>query len=142
MSRKLTTVPISRSQRIPEVPDKQSLEKKDQILKYRHKSDYNQRCGVRERLPLNEGDTVWIPSRPTEAVVGVEVAPRSYEVITLSGITRKNRNGIVTAPLTTSHGATNQEPTETDGMESSTSKTAIPESSAPERFQTEHISLP
>ena len=34
-SKLCTTVPIKRSQRIPEVPDKQSFEKKVQILKYK-----------------------------------------------------------------------------------------------------------
>ena len=35
---------------------------------------------------MNQGDTVWIPNQDSEAVVGEEVAPSSYEVSTPNGI--------------------------------------------------------
>ena len=42
---------------------------------------------------------MWIPARETEAVVEEEVAPRSYEVTTPSGVTvRRNRRDLVTIP--------------------------------------------
>ena len=42
---------------------------------------------------------MWIPARETEAVVEEEVAPRSYEVTTPSGVTvHRNRQDLVTIP--------------------------------------------
>ena len=41
------------------------------------------------------GDHVWMPDRNTEAVVGEEAAPRSYVVITPTGVTRRNRKDVI-----------------------------------------------
>lgn len=98
MSRKYrTTVPIAREQRSPKVPDMGLVKSKDKTCKKTQKQNYDKRHRSRELPPLTAGDAVWIPARETEAVVGEEVAPRSYEVTTSSGSTiRRNRRDLVT----------------------------------------------
>ena len=74
MSRKLqTTVPISKSQHIPNVPNMINMtlvKKKEQQLK----QNATMINIMMSELPLlNQGDTVWIPNQDTEAFVGEEV---------------------------------------------------------------------
>ena len=63
------------------------VEGKDEALKTTQKRDHDKRHRSRDLPHLSTGDTVWIPAHETEAVVEEEVAPRSYEVTTPSGVT-------------------------------------------------------
>ena len=100
MSRKLrTNVPISRSQRQPKLVDASALENKDQTLKAKQKRHFDRHHGVRELSALDYGDVVWIPKSETEAIVGRQVAPRSYEIVTSNGAaTRRNRQDMILTP--------------------------------------------
>ena len=99
MSRQIcTTLPSTRVQRLPRVPDSLSLHQKDAKVKSRQKHEYDKRHGVQDLPPLNPGDTVWIPDRKTEAEVVEEVHPRSYEVQTPQGNFRRNRRHLLPSP--------------------------------------------
>ena len=103
MNRKLrTTVPMTREQRKPKVPDQTLIKAREEEIKKNLKRNYDRRYGVRELPELNPGDIVWIPDREEEAVVQEEVAPRSYRVNTPEGTVRRNRRGLVHMPETDS----------------------------------------
>lgn len=99
MSRALrTTVPSTRKQREPRVPDTMTVRAKDQQLKARQKKNFDRHHGVRELSPLGPGDTVWIPDRSSEAQVSDQVHHRSYEVTTEDGTFRRNRKDLIVLP--------------------------------------------
>ena len=99
MSRKLrTVVPITREQRIPQVPDIDTLKEREKQLKDRQKRNFDKRHGVRDLPQLIPGDLVWMPDREEEAVVEEEVAPLSYDVSTSGGTLRRNRRNLVQLP--------------------------------------------
>lgn len=100
MSRRLrTTVPITRGQREPGVPDMALVRSRDQSLKERQKQNFDKRHRSATLPSLAPGDTVWVPGRDSEAVVGEEVAPRSYNVTTASGAqVRRNRRDLIAIP--------------------------------------------
>ena len=76
MSRKLrSTVPMLRSKRIPQIPETEAVKDKDEENKRRQKENFDRHHGARELSDLSPGDSVWLPDRKTEAVVGEEVAP-------------------------------------------------------------------
>ena len=107
MNRKLrTTVPITREQRKPKVPDQQSLRAREEEIKRNQKKNFDSRRGVRNLPELEEGDLVWIPDRQIEAVVQEEVAPRSYNVSTPDGTVRRNRRDLVQMPERDTNGET------------------------------------
>ena len=93
MSRRLrTTIPMSRRQREPKLPDVRSLTKRDQTLKLKQKEDFDKCHGAQELSELDYGDVVWVPDHETQAVVGEQVAPRSYKIVTSEGMsTWRNR---------------------------------------------------
>lgn len=96
MNRKLrTTVPITREQRKPKVPDQQSLLAREEEIKRNQKKNFDSRHGVRDLPELEEGELVWIPDRQAEAVVQEEVATRSYNVSAPDGTVRRNRRNLV-----------------------------------------------
>ncbi len=96
MCRRLrTTVPGTRNQRTPKLPDPVSLREKEEQLKKRQKENFDSHHGVRELPPLTSGDTVWVRDRETEGSVGEEVAPHSYEVTTADGTYRRNRRHLI-----------------------------------------------
>ena len=76
-----TTVPSTRKQRRPRVPDIVSVRTKDQQLKARQKENFDTRHGARELSPLSPGTSTWIPDRSSEALVSGEEDHRSYEVV-------------------------------------------------------------
>ena len=80
-----TTVPSTRSQRAPKIPEAALLRMKDEHLKTRQKENFDTHHGVRELPPLTPGDKVWVPDRETEGSMAEEVAPHSYEVTTADG---------------------------------------------------------
>ena len=86
MSRILrSTVPSTRKQRIPRVPEASSVRAKDEQLKARQKRNFDSHYGVRELALLSPGDTVWIPDQSSEAQVCDEVDQRLYEVTSQDG---------------------------------------------------------
>ena len=100
MSRRLrSTVPISLKQRMPEKPDMAMVRDRDEEIKEKQKRNFDRRHRSTELPPLSPGDLVWLPSQEKEAVVGEEVAPRSYQVITPNGFeTRRNRQDLIALP--------------------------------------------
>jgi len=72
-----TTVPSTRSQRVPKVPDAVSLRAKDERLKSRQKLNFDSHHGARELPPLAPGDTVWVPYCESEGSAGKEVVSHS-----------------------------------------------------------------
>ena len=90
MNRKLrTTVPMTREQRKPKVPDQTLVRAREEEIKRNLKRNYDRRYGVRKLPELNPGDAVWIPDRKEEGMVQEEVAPRSYRVNTPEGTVRQ-----------------------------------------------------
>ena len=61
---------------------------RDHTHKTRQKKNYDQCHGVIELSALNYGDIVWVPDCANKAVVGEQVAPRSYELVTGRGTDR------------------------------------------------------
>ena len=56
---------------------------------------------MRELSALDYGD-VWVPKNETEAIVGRQVAPRSYEIVTSNGAaTHRNRQDMILTPSST-----------------------------------------
>ena len=91
MCRKLrTTLPCTRQQLAPTLPDMSVFQARDARLKNRQKTNFDQRRGVRELSPLEPGDTVWLPDIEREAEVTAEVATHSYKVTSDNGSTRRN----------------------------------------------------
>jgi hypothetical protein len=93
-----TTVPTTRAQRKPNIPDLTLVKTKDQQIKHRQKKDFDSHHGARELPPLQPGDHVWIPGRGSEAEVEGEVAPQSYQVVTGDGTFRRNRRDLIRLP--------------------------------------------
>ena len=56
-----TTVPITREQRKPKVPDQVSLQARKKEKKRNQKRNFDSRHGVRHLPELEQGDLVWIP---------------------------------------------------------------------------------
>ena len=75
-----TTVPSTRNQRVPKVPDSVIVREKNKHRKIRQKQNFDSHHGVQELPPLAQGDTVWIPDHESEGITQEEVAPHSYEV--------------------------------------------------------------
>ena len=111
-----TTVPSTRSQRAPKVPDTEQLQEKERELRRRQKSDFDRHHGARDLPPLSPGDTVWLPEREVEGTVEQEVGPRSYEITTPEGTYRRNRRTLIQLRGTPDSGqqdeGTNEEVTE------------------------------
>ena len=101
MSRKLrTTLPSTRKQRIPKVPDAEEVKARDKMTKDRQKRNFDKHHGARVLPPVDEGDRVWIPTRNEEAtVIDTDVAPRSHVVRTEQGSEiRRNRRDMIQLP--------------------------------------------
>jgi len=96
MGRKLrTTVPITRQQRKPIVPDHSAVTERDKREKARQAENFNFHHGARQLPTLQPGDTVYVKDRDSTGTVLREVAPRSYEVDTSDGTVRRNRRHMV-----------------------------------------------
>jgi len=96
MGRKLrTTVPITRQQRKPIVPDHSAVIERDKREKARQAENFNFHHGARQLPTLQPGDTVYVKDRDSTGTVLREVAPRSYEVDTSDGTVRRNRRHMV-----------------------------------------------
>ena len=93
-----TTVPTTRAQRKPQIPDLTSVQAKDQKSKARQKKDFDTHHGARELPPLQPGVQVWVSGKESEAEVQGEVAPQSYGVETEDGTFRRNRQQLIRLP--------------------------------------------
>lgn len=104
MSRTLrTTLPTTRKQRTPKVPDAEEVRARDKQAKDRQKKNFDQYHGVRVLPDLKTGSKVWIPAKETEATVQSQVAPRSLQLSTDQGSEiRRNRRDIIALPETNS----------------------------------------
>lgn len=103
-----STVPTTRAQREPKVPDLTSVRMRDQQSKARQKRNHD---GARELPPLQPGDQVWIPQRQREGVVQDEVSPQSYNVDFGGDTIRRNRRDLIRLPNAETD-ATPEEPSE------------------------------
>ena len=90
-----TTVPTTREQRKPKIPNLKAIRDRDHKQKERQKKDFDSRHRAREWLPLLPGDQVWLPGREIEAEVLEEVSPQSYTVSSGEGTYRRNRRDLV-----------------------------------------------
>lgn len=93
-----TTVPTTRAQREPCIPDLSLVRSRDKTNKARQKKNFDSHHGARELSPLLPGDQVWVPQRECEGEVQEEVTPRSYTVETEDGSVRRNRRDLIRLP--------------------------------------------
>ena len=93
-----STVPTTRSQREPQIPDLTSVRARDEKNKARQKQNHDLHHGARELSPLQPGDQVWLPQRQSEGEVQEEVAPQSYSVATEGDTIRRNRRDLIRLP--------------------------------------------
>ena len=111
-----STVPTTRSQREPQVPDLTTVRARDKQSKARQKRNYDAHHGARELSPLKPGDQVWISQKQREGEVQSEVVPQSYTVESQGDIVRRNRRDLIRLPVPDTV-ATHSEPGEqTDTM--------------------------
>ena len=80
------------------MPDYSLLARREREMRMQQKHTFDQRHKARRLDPLAPGDLVWIPQNQTEGTVLREVAPRSYQVTTPSGILRRNRQQLRLLP--------------------------------------------
>ena len=73
-----STVPTTRAQRDPKIPDLSEVRARDKRNKARQKRNHDTHRGARELPQLQPGDQVWVPQRQREGEVQREVAPQSY----------------------------------------------------------------
>ena len=91
MCRRLrTTVPVVPEQLQPKMPDYGLLARREREMRMLQKPTFDQRHKAHRLDPLAPGDLVWIPQNQTEGTVVTEVARRSYQVTTPSGVLRRN----------------------------------------------------
>ena len=83
----LTIVQTTREQLKPRVPDRTEVIRRDKCQKQRQEKTFNTR---RELSKPSPGNTVWVPDRDLEAIVGHETNPQSYEVETDEGTYQRN----------------------------------------------------
>ena len=99
MNRKLrTTVPISRDQRLPTVPDYAEVTERDRVEKERQAKNYNQRHAAKELPVLLPGSAVYAPDRKSTRKIVNQTATRSYLVQTNEGTYRRNRRHLIETP--------------------------------------------
>ena len=111
-----STVPTTRAQREPRIPDVTKVQARDKQSKARQKRNHDTLHGARELQPLIPGDKVWIPQRQSEGEVQGEVAPRSYSVESGGETIRRNRRDLIRLPQSES-GVTPSEPGEQSDAE-------------------------
>ena len=64
MSRTLrSSIPTTRAQRVPQIPDSVTVGAKDDTIKARQKRNFDSRHGARTLPTLKQGDSVWLPDR-------------------------------------------------------------------------------
>ena len=101
MSRKLRSIiPVLPSTLKPCIPDHESLQKKEALIKERQRLNFNKHHAARQSPPLQPGDSVFIRDLQRQGqVVQQHISPRSYLVRTERGNTvRRNRQALVATP--------------------------------------------
>ena len=94
-----TTLPTTRKQRAPQVPDQNEVKTRDEKEKLKQKHNFDKHHGARPLSTVQTGTKVWIPARQTEGTVNQEVAPHSLLVSTEDGAElRRNRRDIIELP--------------------------------------------
>lgn len=101
-----STIPTTRDQRFPRVPDPDTVQANDAKLKARQKENHDSHHGVRVLPSLSPGVSVWMPDRQTEASVNQEVGPQSFEVTSSDGTYRRNRRDLIALPDPSDHSRT------------------------------------
>ena len=97
-----TTLPTTRKQRVPQVPDQKTVKTRDEREKLRQKHNFDKHHGTRPLPAVQPGTKVWIPARQMEGTVHEEVAPRSLTVTTEEGSElRRNRRDLIQLPTET-----------------------------------------
>ena len=97
-----TTLPTTRKQRVPQVPDQKSVKTRDEREKLRQKHNFDKHHGTRPLPAVQPGTKVWIPAKQMEGTVHEEVAPRSLTVTTEEGSElRRNRRDLIQLPTET-----------------------------------------
>ena len=91
-------VPSSRVAQKPHVPDRKLLVEWEEELRRKQKDTFECHHRAQDLLPALPGVLVFVPDRRGEGTIGVESAPRSYEVETPSGTFRRVRRDIVHLP--------------------------------------------
>ena len=124
-----STVPTTRDQRAPQIPDPDTVHAKDANAKAQQKVNYDSHHGVRLLPSLSPGVSVWMSDRQTEATVDREVGPQSFEVTTSDGIYRRNRRDLIVLPEPLNSG---HDRTETCDRTDSNAR-PTPESNEPQR---------
>ncbi len=69
-----STVPTTRTQRPPRVPNQQFVRAQDRKIKDRQKRNFDSHHGVRELPSLEPGDLVWLPDRQSEGEIQKQVS--------------------------------------------------------------------
>ena len=86
MGRKLrTTLPTISQTLQPKLPNKRTLQSKEDDMRNKQKANYNCRHRARNLEPLLPGETVWLPDRESSGTVVEESSPWSYTVQTPNG---------------------------------------------------------
>ena len=85
-----STVPTTRAQREPSVPDLTAVRAQDQQNKARQKRNYDAHHGAKELPPLKQ--------KQREGEVRDEVAPQSYNVDSEGDTIRRNRRDLICLP--------------------------------------------
>ena len=93
-----STVPTTRAQRDPKIPDLSEVRARDKWNKARQKRNHDTHRGARELPQLQPGDQVWVPQRQSEGEVQREVAPQSYTVESEGDTFRRNRRDLIRLP--------------------------------------------
>ena len=77
-----TTVPMSPELLKPTVPDLVILRKHEQKANDKQKAHFDHRHKAHSLIPLNKGDSVWLPNEQMSATVQANTGMRSYELST------------------------------------------------------------
>ena len=94
-----STLPTTRKQRTPQVPDQRTVRNRDLYKKILQKENFDHRHGARTLPSVHPGARVWIPAKQTKATVSAEVAPRSLQVKFDEGVElRRNRRDVIPLP--------------------------------------------
>ena len=93
-----TTIPTTRGQRVPSVPNLDTVRANDAKIKTRQKDNHDSHHGARELPSLPPGVKVWVSDHQTEATVDQEVGPQSFKVSTSDGTYRRNRRDLIPLP--------------------------------------------
>ena len=82
------------------MPDYGLLARREREMRMQQNHTFDQHHKARQLDPLAPGDLVWIPQNQKEGTMVTEVALRSYQVTSPSGVLRRNCQQLRLLPLT------------------------------------------